>query len=183
MKTKPNNEIMLLSPIFRNKIKLFLSECKRKWFNIWIYEWFRTINRQIELYNQWRITKWKIVTWTLKSKHLQAEAVDIIFYDAKWNITWNWPYDKIIEISKQFWIDSLSPIETCHFQDNWKPLLNNINTMNKSPYTVIHENILWTTWFKSLFDNFEENEETKQLIDIAFARYHQRLLSWTNNKI
>lgn len=187
MKTKPSNDINLLTKQFKEKINLFLKECNKQWLYPIIYEWFRTVTRQIELYNQWRLTPWKIITWTMKSMHLSGNAVDIVFKDKiTWNITWNWPYDKIIKIAKQFWIDSLSPIETCHLQDNWKPLeLNNINTMSDiqipEPYTVLHDNLLWTTWFKSLFDNFDNDKNTKQLIDIAFARFIQRLNQW--NKV
>lgn len=179
MKIKPNNDINLLTTQFKEKVTLFLRECRTQWYNIGIFEWLRTKQRQIELYNQWRLTPWKIVTWTLKSKHLTWEAVDIIFYDTNWKITWNWPYSKIIIISKQFWIDSLSPIEVCHFQDNLKPLIiNPIPVMPEtSPYTVIHDNLLWSTGFKSLFDNMDSDRITKELIDIALARLSQRIAS------
>lgn len=176
MKTKPNNDINLLTLQFKKKIELFLSECNKEWLYPIIYEWFRTKARQIELYNQWRTTPWKIITWTMKSKHLNWEAVDIVWKDSvTWNITWYWPYDRLIEISKQFWIDSLFPIETCHFQDNWNPLVIKTPTIMESKYTEVHNKVLEETWFKSLFDNFDNDIEIKELIDIALARYTERI--------
>lgn len=42
-----------------------------------VVEGLRTLERQKQLYAQGRTTKGKIVTWTLKSKHLDGLAVDL----------------------------------------------------------------------------------------------------------
>lgn len=115
------NDINLLKPNFKLKVELFLNESKQKGFDIVVFESLRTLKRQEELYAQWRTTDWNVVTWTLKSKHLLWEAVDIVFKDEKWNITWDWDYQGLIKIANKYWIDNLYPTETAHFQCNWLP--------------------------------------------------------------
>lgn len=53
-----------------------------------VVEGFRTLARQQELYAQGRTTPGKIVTWTMKSKHLTGSAVDIAPVDANGKILW-----------------------------------------------------------------------------------------------
>ena len=53
-----------------------------------VVEGFRTLARQQELYAQGRTTPGKIVTWTMKSKHLTGSAVDIAPVDTKGKILW-----------------------------------------------------------------------------------------------
>ena len=53
-----------------------------------VVEGFRTLARQQELYAQGRTTPGKIVTWTMKSKHLTGSAVDIAPVDASGTILW-----------------------------------------------------------------------------------------------
>lgn len=43
-----------------------------------VIEGRRTIERQRELYSQGRTTPGKIVTWTMQSKHLTGDAVDLL---------------------------------------------------------------------------------------------------------
>lgn len=50
-----------------------------------VLEGVRTPQRQRELYNQGRTTPGKIVTWTLKSKHIDGLAVDLAPYPLDWN--------------------------------------------------------------------------------------------------
>lgn len=50
-----------------------------------VLEGVRTLQRQTELYNQGRTTPGKIVTWTMKSKHIDGKAVDLVPYPLDWN--------------------------------------------------------------------------------------------------
>lgn len=43
-----------------------------------VIEGVRTVARQQQLYDQGRKTEGKIVTWTMKSKHIEGKAVDLL---------------------------------------------------------------------------------------------------------
>ena len=50
-----------------------------------VMEGVRTLERQRELYAQGRTAPGKIVTWTMKSKHIEGKAVDLVPYPLDWN--------------------------------------------------------------------------------------------------
>ena len=50
-----------------------------------VMEGVRTLDRQCELYAQGRTAPGKIVTWTMKSKHIEGKAVDLVPYPLDWN--------------------------------------------------------------------------------------------------
>lgn len=50
-----------------------------------VIEGVRSLSRQRELYAQGRTSPGKIVTWTLKSKHIMGKAVDLVPYPLDWN--------------------------------------------------------------------------------------------------
>lgn len=50
-----------------------------------VLEGMRTMQRQRELYAQGRTAPGKIVTWTMKSKHIEGKAVDLVPYPLDWN--------------------------------------------------------------------------------------------------
>lgn len=50
-----------------------------------VLEGVRTIARQKELYAQGRTAPGKIVTWTMKSKHIDGLAVDLVPFPVDWN--------------------------------------------------------------------------------------------------
>lgn len=50
-----------------------------------VLEGVRTLARQRELYAQGRTAPGKIVTWTMKSKHIEGKAVDLVPYPLDWN--------------------------------------------------------------------------------------------------
>ena len=50
-----------------------------------VLEGVRTLERQRELYAQGRTAPGKIVTWTMKSKHIDGNAVDLVPYPLDWN--------------------------------------------------------------------------------------------------
>lgn len=116
-----NNDVNFLNPSFKVKFDLWWAEVKKKYPNAHVFEALRSQERQDWLYASWRTRPWPIVTRTKKSKHLEGKAVDIVFYQGN-VLTWNWPYDDLIEIAKKYEIHNLKPIETCHFEDNGKPL-------------------------------------------------------------
>lgn len=113
-----DKDINNLSPNFKAKLELFLQEAKEKGFNIMIFEWKRSKERQQQLYNQGRTTPWKIVTWTLQSNHLTWNAADIVFNN-NWQPSWSGDYDSLITIAKKYGIRNLKPKEVCHFEDDW----------------------------------------------------------------
>lgn len=134
-----DRDIEKLNPNFRNKLIAFLSEAKQKGFDIMVFEWFRDLWRQKELYAQWRTKPGKIVTWTMQSKHLSWQAVDITFKSKSWNPTWIWDYDWLIPIAKKYGIKNLKPIETCHFECDWtlfltKEIMGEFEKMFKEKY-------------------------------------------------
>jgi hypothetical protein len=57
--------------------------------------------------------------------------VDIVFLDRNGNPTWSWPYDDLIEMAKKYRIRNLKPAETCHFEDDWTPFVE-----EKTPLTI-----------------------------------------------
>lgn len=50
-----------------------------------VLEGVRTLERQRELYAQGRTAPGKIVTWTMKSRHIEGKAVDLVPYPLDWN--------------------------------------------------------------------------------------------------
>lgn len=69
-------------------------------FDTFLVEGVRSRERQAQLYAQGRTAPGKIVTWTLNSKHITGDAVDIAPYDAKAKkILWD-DVDKFIELGK-----------------------------------------------------------------------------------
>lgn len=50
-----------------------------------VLEGVRTLERQRELYAQGRTAPGKIVTWTMKSSHIEGKAVDLVPYPLDWN--------------------------------------------------------------------------------------------------
>ena len=52
-----------------------------------VLEGLRSLARQEQLYAQGRTTPGKIVTWTMKSKHLLGEAVDLVPFPLDWSDT------------------------------------------------------------------------------------------------
>lgn len=52
-----------------------------------VIEGLRTKERQTELYAQGRTAPGKIVTWTMESKHITAQAVDLGPHPLDWNDT------------------------------------------------------------------------------------------------
>lgn len=72
-------------------------------FDFTVVEGKRTLQRQTELYAQGRTKPGKVVTWTMKSKHLDGKAIDLAPCDANGRIDWT-DIDKFKKIaSLMFW--------------------------------------------------------------------------------
>lgn len=115
--TKPDNDLMKLNDKFREKVYKLLELAKQNWLNIKVFEWRRSNERQNYLYSIWRTIQLekRPITWTLKSKHLDGMAIDLVFIkDGK--ITWEWDWKKVVSIAKWLWLKSLAPTERCHIQ-------------------------------------------------------------------
>ena len=152
------------------KVTAFLKECEELGLDCYVFESYRSQERQDELYAQGRTTPGKKVTWTLESKHKQRKAVDMAFGGpGKWS--WSGEWYKLIEIAKNHGLDSLAPREMAHLQDNGKE--HNPDTMkyDETDYVKIMEDEVEKTIFSS-----HEGEDSlteaniKALIEIAVER-------------
>lgn len=168
------NSLDMLTDSFQKKVELFLDDAKSKWFNIKVFESFRTQERQQELYKIWRpptAEHPQPVTWTLESKHLTWQAVDIVFVK-NWEISWDWNYQALRAIASQYQIWNLWSRELCHFEDNNLPL--NLHEIMESQFTPILADLI-KNWYKPVFnEKWEETpatiDDVKNLIEIWLAR-------------
>lgn len=71
-----------VDPRLVNVVKLAISLSE---IDFSVLEGVRTLARQRELYAQGRTKPGKIVTWTMKSRHIEGKAVDLIPYPIDWN--------------------------------------------------------------------------------------------------
>ena len=121
-----------MSDNFRKKFNPWRAEVSRKYPNAVVFEARRSQERQKYLYAQGRekpYEKNRIVTWTMDSKHLSGDAVDIVFMN-DWKLERIWPYKDLIDMAKNYGIENLAPRELCHFQDNGLPFENNVAIIN-----------------------------------------------------
>lgn len=132
-----NNDINSLTNRAKNKVQILLNVARQEGLDCFIFEAKRSLDRQQELFwygrtmlelkKYWVPEKYakpneKERTWTLQSKHLIWQAVDIVFdsnKDPKVKApSWNWNYKRLIEIGILCWLYNLAPRETCHFEDD-----------------------------------------------------------------
>ena len=177
-------DIEELEQTFKLKVKLFLAYLKEEWYNVEVFEAFRTYSRQLFLYSLWRTREWKKVTWTLSSKHLEWKAVDIVLIDDKWNIDWNWNYENLWMIADEFWIDNgylLWGRDWVHFQDNPSVtfdnnLLSKYINMGLSKYKKIYlEEVSKPLFNEHKWDKPLSEEDVKYLLEIIVHRYDKKL--------
>lgn len=83
------SDIDKLRPDVAEKVKLLIQRMRVRGFDPVVFETLRTKERQQWLYGIGRTHSLdrKPVTWTLKSKHLEGKAADIISKSRGWN----WP--------------------------------------------------------------------------------------------
>ena len=161
-----DNSLNDLDSKFLQKVNLFLADAKSQGYNIEVFEGFRTLERQKELYAIGRpptIEHPRPVTWTMNSMHLTGQAVDIVFIENN-EPTWDWDYQGLREIANKY--------EICHFQDNLIPL-NLQCIMTSQFYPILQE--LINTGYKPVFNTEWDLtpatlEDVKCLIEIGLAR-------------
>ncbi len=94
MSLQIQNSANLLYQPFASKVNSAIEECKRCGINVFVFETYRSPERQDLLYNQIpKVTEAK--AW--HSWHQYGLAVDMVFGGpGKWS--WNGPYDKVADI-------------------------------------------------------------------------------------
>jgi len=74
-----DRDLRKLKKPIREAWRAMEKECKSQGLHIFLTEGKRSIERQKRLYAQGRTRPWKVVTWTLHSRHLIGDAFDIAF--------------------------------------------------------------------------------------------------------
>lgn len=176
MNTKADRDINKLNPEFKKKVILFLNEVNKYNKVIFISEWFRTKERQMELFRMW-------YSQVLHSNHQDWLAIDIWFY---WDELYPKDYNRwrvVADIAKKYnieWWFDLWDWDKPHFQDNWLPLLNPNKPKQMSNYTEQMNSILKDNSLSPIFSTHEwdkvlTEKEVKELIEIAIARLRIKL--------
>ena len=70
------NDINQLTLSYSSKVKVFLEVVHKAYPNVGVFEALRTLARQKQLVAAKK-------SWTLKSKHLEGKAIDLVFYNSK----------------------------------------------------------------------------------------------------
>lgn len=109
-----------LQPEMRTRVDDFIKNVNSRGISIVITETWRSQERQEYLYSLGRTRPGNIVTWTLQSKHLLGEAIDIAFikdgkvtYDGDWNLI-----GRVGEIHGLTWGGRFPSPDRPHFQFN-----------------------------------------------------------------
>ncbi len=77
-----------VEPALAAKVRRVLAAMDALGFPMVVTEGYRSADRQREIYAQGRTTPGQIVTWTLKSKHVEGRAVDCAFVLSDGTISW-----------------------------------------------------------------------------------------------
>lgn len=174
MKTTAYRKTDKLAPQFKEKVEKFLVEVNKNGQVIFLTETWRTQERQNELLKLW-------LSQVKHSNHQDGLAIDIWFY---WSELYPNDFNKwrsVADIGKKYGLDwgyDLWKWDKPHFQDNWKPILQ-VNFSKMSKYTEIMQNALKEANLEPIFWAHEGDkplieQETKELIEIAFARFRQK---------
>lgn len=160
MKEPPRqSDINLLEPGFKKKFDLWRTEVLKRYPNARVFESKRPQERQERLYSQWRTRPGKIIT-NIKhiGMHWLGKAVDVVFLNDKNQPTRSWPYDDLIALAKKYNIKNLKPFETCHFEDNGKPL--------SLPQTIM---LVFETIYKEKFWTIPSENKITAQVDKRYA--------------
>lgn len=110
-----NTSIESLEPTTRQAVAAVIAELRSAGYDPVVFEARRTPERQRWLYGVGRThSRWrKPVTWTLKSKHLEGRAADVISKSR----LWNWPefYAALARTAKKHGLKTLTK-ERCHIE-------------------------------------------------------------------
>ena len=107
-----------LAPFFRDKLASALKEANDAGLNVYLFEGYRTPERQQWLWEAGRIRKDEPVVTNAKpwqSWHQYALAGDCVFKDPVGKWTWKGPWDDLTKIMHRHGFESLS-WERPHFQ-------------------------------------------------------------------
>lgn len=115
-----------LTPNFQKKVEALLEEVGDR---VMITESYRSPERQKELYAQGRTKPGQKVTWTLHSRHMDGEAVDLAFKDGSevyWPAAGGQEWQELADKAKKYGImwpyrDKGWGIDSPHFEDNGEP--------------------------------------------------------------
>ena len=113
-------DINALEPKMLTRVKLFLTKLEKENISIVISESRRSLERQKWLYAQGRTRPGAVVTWTLKSKHIDGLAIDVAFLingKASYNGDWQ-ALGKIGESCGLAWGGRWTTPDKPHFEFN-----------------------------------------------------------------
>lgn len=162
-------------------------------WHVWISKYWNDtdLNRcSIGIEIIWPLSNWWFTDFQRESTKLLIKYIVLSCWIKKENILRHkdvcYPIWRKIDLDDIFWNKSFKT-----FEDYKNSLFSNNNnimdntTVNNNTvttiYTEYHNNILKETWFKPIYDNFDNNQETKELINIAFARFYQRMNEWNKS--
>lgn len=138
---KPDRDLAKLYPPFKDLINKLLLECHTKGVMLYVFEAFRSMDRQALLYSQGRTTPGKIITNADKglSLHNYGVAVDLVF-DGKAGlpgIQWDWgpDYKPLGEIIKSY--------KTLEWAGTWKRMRESPHVQLRLPYTAVQLKSIW----------------------------------------
>lgn len=114
---------------FKKKYDAFMKAVLSRYPHCVPFETLRTKERQVRLYGVGRTHSKgrKPITRTLASNHLTGNAVDLVFKKGN-SVTWEWPYEDLIYMCNMYGVKSLYPLETCHFEDDYRPIKDVMET-------------------------------------------------------
>ncbi len=175
MKTTAYRGTDKLAPKFREKVEKFIAEVNKTAAVIFITETWRSEERQKELIAAG-------LSQVKHSNHQDGLAVDIAFTGSALYPSDAKLWRSVADIAKKYGIDwgyDLWKWDKPHFQDNGKPIQPLIVQEKKTKYTDIMTQALkeanLTPFFSSHTGDAPLTEqETKELIEIAFARAAKR---------
>jgi hypothetical protein len=167
-------DIKELTPRMQEKVTAFMADCHSQGVECYLFETYRSQERQNELYAQGRTVNGRKVTWTLNSRHKGREAVDMAFGgEGKWH--WNGDWDRMIDIAKNYGLESLAPREKAHLQDDGTEF--NTNEMGKHMKTQMEIEVPKEL---HIFNSYDDESpctmgEMKALINIGLNRWEKRM--------
>lgn len=172
MKTTAYRGTDKLSPKFKEKVENFIAEVNKKSPIIFITETWRSDERQAELIKAG-------LSQVKRSNHQDGLAVDIAFTGSALYPSDEKLWRSVADIAKKYGIDwgyDLWKWDKPHFQDNGKPLQPLIVQEKKTKYTDIMTQALKTANLDPIFSSHTGDQplteqETKELIEIAFSRF------------
>lgn len=94
-----NRSLNRLEGVNQDLVKVVKRAIEISEVDFMVVEGLRTLERQKQLYAQGRTTAGKVVTWTMKSKHIDGLAVDIAPCNPDGSIDWN-THSKFDKMSK-----------------------------------------------------------------------------------